>query len=152
MTFKSLDLFPYAKQRAKCWISPSDKLCKFSHYTSADTAIKIIRTRELWMRNVRTMNDFSEVKHGLELHDKALKKFNGRIKSAWGKIDPEWANQLDLNNDWLRQTLLKKSYVTSFAEHDLPEKSSLIWGCCQCGGRMAETLMLHSCSITTNCD
>ncbi len=40
---------------------------KFVHYTSAECAYKIINGEQAWMRKSSTMNDLSEVKHGLSL-------------------------------------------------------------------------------------
>lgn len=40
------------------------RLC---YYTTADTALKIIKNREIWMRNASAMNDAREVQHGLEI-------------------------------------------------------------------------------------
>lgn len=40
---------------------------RFAYYTSADTAMKVIENGELWLRNATVMNDFSEVRYGIEL-------------------------------------------------------------------------------------
>lgn len=40
---------------------------KLLHYTSAATALSILKNKEIWMRNTRCMNDFLEVKYGIEL-------------------------------------------------------------------------------------
>lgn len=36
----------------------------FVHYTNANTAYKIIKNGELWLRNVRGMNDYREIDYG----------------------------------------------------------------------------------------
>jgi hypothetical protein len=38
-----------------------------AHYTSADNAVRMIRGKQFWLRNVRCMNDYSEVQHGISL-------------------------------------------------------------------------------------
>ena|SRR5215831_4682497 len=40
---------------------------RFVHYTSADNALKIIRTKRLWMRNTTCMADYREVQHGYDM-------------------------------------------------------------------------------------
>ncbi|WP_299947296.1 DUF2971 domain-containing protein [uncultured Ruegeria sp.] len=40
---------------------------RFVYYTSADTAMKVLRNQELWFRNATAMNDFSEISYGLHL-------------------------------------------------------------------------------------
>jgi len=49
--------------------SPDDR---FVYYTDADTAMKIIRKREVWLRNALVMNDALEVRYGLLHIKKAL--------------------------------------------------------------------------------
>lgn len=44
------------------------------HYTSADAALKIIKTKELWMRSAETMNDLREIRHGFETIFESLKR------------------------------------------------------------------------------
>ena len=38
---------------------------KFAYYTTADTAVKIVKNQEVWLRNATVMNDFSEIAYGL---------------------------------------------------------------------------------------
>lgn len=54
--------FPHASERLK---DVSAKKTRFVHYTSASTAMQIIRNREFWMREPSCMNDFMEVEHGI---------------------------------------------------------------------------------------
>lgn len=49
----------------------------FVYYTKRDTALQIIKNREFWMRDVRHMNDFREVIHGLECLRTAYKSDEG---------------------------------------------------------------------------
>lgn len=37
------------------------------HYTTAENALNIIKSERFWLRNVRCMNDYSEVQHGISL-------------------------------------------------------------------------------------
>lgn len=37
------------------------------HYTSAENAMAIIKAERFWLRNVRCMNDYSEVQHGIQM-------------------------------------------------------------------------------------
>src|SRR5712664_1310320 len=40
---------------------------RFVHYTSAEAALKIIRSKRMWMRNTTCMTDYREVQHGLKI-------------------------------------------------------------------------------------
>ncbi len=44
--------------------SGNDEL-RFVHYTSAEAALSIIRSKRIWMRNTTCMSDYREVKHGI---------------------------------------------------------------------------------------
>ena len=39
---------------------------RFVHYTSADAAAKILETKQVWLRKTSCMNDYMEVRHGLD--------------------------------------------------------------------------------------
>ena len=38
---------------------------KFVHYTTASNALKLLSSKEFWMRKSSVMNDFQEIDHGL---------------------------------------------------------------------------------------
>jgi len=65
----------------------------FAHYTTAEAAMKIIMGEEIWLRNVRVMNDYSEIVYGLDLmarawHSPAGKAFQAAANSCFpGVID-----------------------------------------------------------------
>jgi hypothetical protein len=40
---------------------------RFVHYTSAEAAMRILKSKSVWMRNSSCMNDYMEVRHGLAL-------------------------------------------------------------------------------------
>src|SRR5229473_2101546 len=54
-------LHPYALEQHSRAVSHRTR---FVHYTSADTAMSILRSKELWMRKSSCMNDFLEVQYG----------------------------------------------------------------------------------------
>jgi hypothetical protein len=74
---------------------------RFAYYTSADTAMKVIQNKEIWLRNTQGMNDFSEVEHGIESLRKAFmeskegesfrnfidSKFPGMMKEVFNRFD-----------------------------------------------------------------
>jgi len=53
--------FCYDRKRTK---EMGDRKSLLAHYTTAETAMKIIRGRSLWLRNAAVMNDFSEIEYG----------------------------------------------------------------------------------------
>lgn len=76
------------------------------HYTSGENALNIIQGREFWLRNVRCMNDFSEVNHGIDVLVKKLTNENNaarrdRFVAAIDRIAPGVANKaIGKFDDW----------------------------------------------------
>jgi hypothetical protein len=52
---------------------------RFVHYTSAENALKIIQSKQMWMRNARCMTDYIEVSHGYQM----LLQFFYKRKREW---------------------------------------------------------------------
>ncbi|HPE30897.1 MAG TPA: DUF2971 domain-containing protein [Parvularculaceae bacterium] len=60
---------------------------RFVHYTSAENAYKMIAGEQVWLRNLQSMNDFMEVRHGADNLAKALNKEDGSKKEFWAALD-----------------------------------------------------------------
>ena len=56
------------RERARAYLEKR----RFVHYTSASTAKKIADTETIWFRNARMMNDWTDVRHGIDLIDEFL--------------------------------------------------------------------------------
>lgn len=86
----------------------------FAHYTSADAAIKIIRNKEVWMRNALCMNDFSEVRYGLQcLHEPYEKLLKPFLETIFPKITQEFT---DIFDGW-KPHFLYQTYLSCVSEH-----------------------------------
>jgi DUF2971 family protein len=98
---------------------------KFVHYTSAENAIKIAKSKEVWLRSARAMNDFMEVEHGYQylrnffqkdqfknrkfLYDVVDTFCKGAAQEAIKKFDESWLS------------ILYDTYLSCFSEHDEDE-------------------------------
>jgi hypothetical protein len=92
---------------------------RFVHYTSAEAALSIINSKRMWMRNARSMADYSEVQHGFSIltkffSDEAKKAaftnaldecFPGLAAAAFGLFDQHWT------------AVRFHTYITSISEH-----------------------------------
>ncbi|MES2415340.1 MAG: hypothetical protein V4614_16185 [Pseudomonadota bacterium] len=85
--------FPFGNERYK-QVSERDLL--FAHYTSAPVAASIISNQEVWLRNTRTMNDFSEIEYGMECLRHAWKDSGQRLSLELQKRDIPMANSEQL--------------------------------------------------------
>lgn len=99
------------------------------HYTSAVAAISIIRNGNVWMRNVRCMNDFMEVEHGFQLMQRSFElpvdsESEKGLRATIAELDsifPELGQEcIDWFNGWLPY-LRNNTYVTCLSEHDQSE-------------------------------
>lgn len=93
---------------------------RFIHYTSAEAALSIIRTKRIWLRNTTCMSDYSEVKHGFDLLNTFFLNPENKNKfvSALNACSPNIADEaIDLFNKWWKDIQFN-TYVASISEHD----------------------------------
>src|SRR6266480_1903142 len=109
--------FPYAWERQAFILSSGTR---FVHYTNADAAVNILRSKEVWMRKSTAMNDFMEVQHGLAC---VLASYNGgaagkKFKDALNTIFDGITTEIEKRfNDWT-QEFLTNTYLISVSEHE----------------------------------
>lgn len=96
---------------------------RFVHYTSAEAAMHVLRGRAIWMRNALTMNDYSEIEHGMKCLDAA------RASPAWRdlaglieQLQPGLQTEID---EYFKTVLLPSlqtnTFITSLSEHPQSE-------------------------------
>lgn len=104
---------------------PTGTYARFVHYTTAEAALQIIKSRRIWMRNTNCMADYSEVMHGYtiilnffndsnnrEMFIGALDEcVSGIAREAIG-LFAQWWNYIRLN-----------TYIAAVSEHDVEEDS-----------------------------
>ncbi|WP_395377024.1 DUF2971 domain-containing protein [Marinicella sp. W31] len=109
-------LFPQYQQRVEEF---KLKNKKFIHYTSAEAVHQIITKKSIWLRNVRLMNDWSEIYHGLNLlvkeilDNQKIHDFVDRLNSIHPDIVFD-AVQAIRGSKYERST---QTYIASFSEH-----------------------------------
>ena len=113
---------PYAASRH---LALKERNGRLVHYTTAESALKIIKSESIWLRNARDMNDFSEVEHGFALmkesflvNDKARRI---RLYSTLSKIaDQCGEDAIKKFDDWWTWTQTS-TYLSCFSEHSNSE-------------------------------
>jgi hypothetical protein len=108
-------LHPFAFERL---LRARSKGTRFVHYTSAEAAMNILRKKEIWMRKSSCMNDFLEVRYGLDLLSQVYKNETGsRFKSILNSIFDGITGDIEkLFNDW-RLAFVANTYITCVSEH-----------------------------------
>lgn len=92
----------------------------FVHYTSAETAVKILDKQSIWMRHTATMNDYLEIEYGLDLlSDTYNNREEGTLfKKALEKAHHGIVKKIeDLFNTW-GPIFRDETYITCLSEHD----------------------------------
>jgi hypothetical protein len=91
---------------------------RFVHYTGAQAAVSMIRGGELWLRNTQCMNDFSEVKHGLDLLGRAYRGAAGeRLTGFFESIFPGVRREVAERMEALADTVAFDTYIACVSEH-----------------------------------
>lgn len=105
---------------------------KVAHYTTADNALRILRGRQVWMRNVRFMNDFQEFRHGFDMMVRFFAPVTEAnpdvgqrdLFSALNSVYPGIVEQTVATfNSWVPQ-IENNTYVTCVSDH-LPDEDEL---------------------------
>lgn len=91
---------------------------RFVYYTSAETAVSIIRTKKIWMRSTMTMNDYAEIEYGFGCLKKALNDEPGTaLKAALDSIHEGLSSEsIDRFNAWL-PGIRRDTFITCVSEH-----------------------------------
>jgi Protein of unknown function (DUF2971) len=108
--------FPYIAKKIQ-EVPPSDR--RFAYYTTADTAMKILRGKQIWLRNTAVMNDYSEVEYGFNCFESAYQTEPGtNFQAALESCVPGLAEEVtkELFNDW-QLIIRENTYVTCLSEH-----------------------------------
>ena len=105
---------------------------KLVHYTSSDTAFRILDGKAVWMRNVQVMNDYMEVRHGIdsmirffrpvseEFPDVGQTEMRAAFEEQWPGL---FSSVIDQFNYWLPH-MEQDSYITSLSIHPKEENNN----------------------------
>lgn len=97
---------------------------KFVHYTNAEAAFKIIKNSEVWLRNTTTMNDYSEVLHGIDCLVRAHEEEEGKsLKTTLNKIHPNITEDIARHFNGWQPTFKNDSYIFCISEHEQDENN-----------------------------
>lgn len=89
------------------------------HYTNAEAAYKIIKSRRIWLRNASMMNDFSEIQHGLHCLTNAWASEAGvKLQAMLNRIKDGLHNELATLFDGHTDAMKLGTFIISLSEHD----------------------------------
>lgn len=124
------------------------------HYTRAESAYKIIDSRQVWLRNAQLMNDFSEIQHGINCLTKAWKSQAGKnLQNLLDQIKPGLRDELAGLFDGHTADMKLATYIFSLSEHEDGEDRLgrlSMWRAY--GGRTGVALVLNSTVFNSDTD
>jgi hypothetical protein len=95
---------------------------RFVHYTNVHAAMSMIRGGAMWLRNTQCMNDFSEVRHGLDLLARAYRGAKGQELIGFLEgVFPGFRKQVAERIEALAESVVFDSYIACVSEHDPAE-------------------------------
>ena len=92
----------------------------FAYYTTAETAYNIIKNKEIWMRNIITMNDYKEFEYGRECLKDALELSNegAGFKASLNGVFPNLFESTYQHFKSWSLGIKHDTYITCFSEHE----------------------------------
>ena len=118
---------PYALKQMQAMYqrTPDQTHARFAHYTTAEAALNIIRTKRFWLRNTNCMCDYREVQHGFDIFNQYFLDAPKQkaFVDAFDACTPGVANDAftAFKNRW--QDLRFNTYIGCLSEH--PESEDL---------------------------
>jgi hypothetical protein len=94
---------------------------RFAHYSSAETAIKIISNREVWMRNARYQNDHSEIEHGLDCLMYAYNKNRTFVSEVLGSFSNVLCASIETTFKDYYAYISNDTYISCLSLHESHE-------------------------------
>jgi hypothetical protein len=91
---------------------------RLAYYTSADTALKIVRDRELWLRDCRCMTDFNEVWVGIRNVEEYLSYRSDAFQSAVDACHPGSSAWIVHQFGSLAPSLWANTHLMCLSVHD----------------------------------
>jgi hypothetical protein len=108
---------PHAtKRRHAIYDNGTKDYARFVHYTSAEAALKIIKSKRVWMRNTTCMSDYREVQYGYDILNRVfLANGNrGAFAAVTGLVKSLMRRSLTIHNLILStSSCVRRSFVRS---------------------------------------
>jgi len=112
---------PYARRHRDAALKNG---IRFVHYTSAEAALSIIRSKRVWMRNAVCMADYREIQHGFDIlsgffSDKS--KLDSFVSALDMRAPGVALKAMNLFYEWWKpgpHSIPLNTYIASISEHD----------------------------------
>jgi len=120
-------LMPYAMKQSRQLFQkgPDQSQGRLVHYTTAEAALNIIKTKRFWMRNTNCMSDYSEVQHGADIVRKffSVPEKRALFNEALDDCIPGVASEAIAAFDSSWRDIRLNSYIACLSKHQDSEDS-----------------------------
>ena len=113
---RAMSIFqPYAKAKMLGAVSARQR---FVHYTSAETAGKILQTKQVLLRQASLQNDFREIEFGTSCIQNSWQKHQALFDEVFSAYEPDFGQRLwNWLSSW-KDRVRWETFVTCVSEHD----------------------------------
>lgn len=128
---------------------------RFAHYTSAETALRIIRgdgtDQALWLRNATEMNDFSEIEFGQHCLAETLTRpeIADRLDQIGSSLGFDIRLEVFGRMEEERQRIKRDTFLFCMAEHDSKDEMGVLSMWRAYGGSANVCLLFRTDALTT---
>lgn len=94
---------------------------RFVHYTSAESALQILESKRVWMRNAQLMNDFEEIHGGIRHIVDFFRDDSETGKPLWAaleRVKSGLAEQTSRAFEAWHNDLVSNTYILCLSLHD----------------------------------
>lgn len=96
-----------------------DRKLQLAYYTTAETAMKVIKGRSLWLRNAGLMNDYSEIEYGKNVMAPVVNgPLGDRLRLLLDAVKPGMAGEVMRRHEVHRGHAREAVFTASVSEHD----------------------------------
>jgi hypothetical protein len=118
---------PHATRQRRKLYENGENSARFVHYTSAEAALSIIKSKRVWMRNTTCMSDYREVQHGFDIFKNFFSdepKRKAFIEAVDVCVPGAALEAITLFDQWWiagSSRMPLNTYIASISEHDNKE-------------------------------
>lgn len=122
---------------------------QFAHYTTAETAMKIIKGKSLWLRNAAVMNDYSEIAYGRDVLEPVMDcELGDRFYKVLDAVQEGAADEVKRRHSNHRRNARETVFMASLSEHETGNKLGQLSMWRAYGGPVAGVALIFRREVT----
>jgi hypothetical protein len=115
----------FSEQKVSKFESMKSSGRKLAYYTNADTALKIITGKSIWMRNASLMNDFEEIEYGRNALSLYWDRNDIDIRALLDAVHPDLYDKIISRWEEVDSSISKNTFLLSLSEYEDDDRGRL---------------------------